>query len=165
VTNFFPAFAPALIVVFPFYLLSKMQVKRITKENLTDDILKQLVALGQQLSTSVNETLIANAIKSDQSHVLVAIENEKVIGTTTMGSLSCITGIRVHIEDVVTDSDYRGKGIASLLIRDAIDRAKNIQAKSIDLTSRPEREAANRLYKKLGFVQRDTNVYRYTNQG
>lgn len=142
-----------------------MQVKRITKENLTDDILKQLVALGQQLSTSVNETLIANAIKSDQSHVLVAIENEKVIGTTTMGSLSCITGIRVHIEDVVTDSDYRGKGIASLLIRDAIDRAKNIQAKSIDLTSRPEREAANRLYKKLGFVQRDTNVYRYTNQG
>jgi ribosomal protein S18 acetylase RimI-like enzyme len=165
VTNFFPAFASALIVVFPFYLLSKMQVKRITKENLTDDILKQLVALGQQLSTSVNETLIANAIKSDQSHVLVAIENEKVIGTTTMGSLSCITGIRVHIEDVVTDSDYRGKGIASLLIRDAIDRAKNIQAKSIDLTSRPEREAANRLYKKLGFVQRDTNVYRYTNQG
>ncbi|KAL0570062.1 hypothetical protein ABG067_009446, partial [Albugo candida] len=62
-----------------------MQVKRINKEDLKDDILKQLVALGQQLSTSVNETLVANAIKSDQSHVLVAIEDEKVIGTTTMG--------------------------------------------------------------------------------
>ena len=34
-------------------------------------------------------------------------------------------------------------------------------AKTIDLTSRPSREAANRLYQRLGFEMRETNVYRY----
>lgn len=145
------------------YHFLTMQILRITEENLTNDILKQLVELGQQLSSSVTEDSLVNAIKSSQNHILIAVEEEKVVGTATMGYLSCVTGIRAHIEDVVTDENCRGKGIASSLLREAIDRANKIKAKTIDLTSRPEREAANRLYKKLGFVQRDTNVYRYTN--
>ncbi|KAG2197565.1 hypothetical protein INT47_009563 [Mucor saturninus] len=124
----------------------------------------QLLNLLKQLSTSVEEASVTNAIKSDHSCILVAMEGDVLVGTTTMGFLYCVTGVRVHIEDVVVDATYRGKGIASCLITQAIDRAKMIKAKSIDLTSRPEREAANRLYGKLGFVKRETNVYRYTNQ-
>lgn len=139
-----------------------MQILQLTEKNLTIDLLDQLVNLLQQLSTSVTEPLVMNAIKSSQNCILVAMEGDVIVGTTTMAYLDCVTGVRVHIEDVVVDTAYRGKGIASNLIKQAIDRAKTIKAKSIDLTSRPEREAANRLYGKLGFVKRETNVYRYT---
>lgn len=139
-----------------------MQILQLTEKNLTIDLLDQLVNLLQQLSTSVTEPFVMNAIKSSQNCILVAMEGDVIVGTTTMAYLDCVTGVRVHIEDVVVDTAYRGKGIASNLIKQAIDRAKTIKAKSIDLTSRPEREAANRLYGKLGFVKRETNVYRYT---
>ncbi|KAI7891575.1 putative acetyltransferase [Mucor mucedo] len=141
-----------------------IRIVELTDNNLTIDLLDQLLNLLKQLSTSVEEASVTNAIKSDHSCILVAMEGDVLVGTTTMGFLYCVTGVRVHIEDVVVDATYRGKGIASCLITQAIDRAKMIKAKSIDLTSRPEREAANRLYGKLGFVKRETNVYRYTNQ-
>lgn len=127
------------------------------------DSIDELSALLQQLSSNVTPALVKNAICSSQNHILIAKDTEtgKTVGTATMGFLYCVTGTRVHIEDVVVDTTYRGKGIATLLIKELIDRAKKIKAKSIDLTSRPEREAANRLYRNLGFVRRDTNVYRY----
>ncbi|KAI9259759.1 putative acetyltransferase [Helicostylum pulchrum] len=142
-----------------------IHIKQITEKDVTKEKVNELVSLLQQLSTSCNESLVVNAIKSSQSCIFVATTDEnKIVGTATLGYINCFTGLRVHIEDVVVDSDYRGKGIASNLINEAIERAKILQAKTIDLTSRPERESANRLYQKLGFVKRDTNVYRYTNQ-
>ena len=72
------------------------------------------------------------------------------------------TGVRGIIEDVVVDESHRGQGIAAALTRYALDRAKRMGARTVDLTSRPSREAANRLYQKLGFQQRETNVYRIT---
>ncbi|CAO3691632.1 unnamed protein product [Rhizopus microsporus] len=92
---------------------------------------------------------------------LGAFSDDILVGTASLVYSHCVTGTRVHIEDVVVDSEQRGKGIGTYLINETIDRAKKLQAKSIDLTSRPDREAANRLYRKLGFVQRETNVYRY----
>jgi ribosomal protein S18 acetylase RimI-like enzyme len=143
-----------------------IEIKQISRDNLSLELIEALVPLLQQLSSSVTFTLVEHAITSSQNHILIALETEesnKIVGTATMGYLNCVTGVRVHIEDVVVDSDYRRKGIAALLINEAIERANKIKAKSIDLTSRPEREAANRLYRKLGFVKRDTNVYRYAN--
>ncbi len=72
------------------------------------------------------------------------------------------TGVRAWIEDVVVDDASRGGGVASTLIRAAIDRADSAGARTVDLTSRPHREAANRLYVRLGFEKRETNVYRRT---
>ncbi len=81
---------------------------------------------------------------------------------TTQASWGPIpTGIRAWIEDVVVDGAARGKGVGDALNRHAIDLAADLGAKTVDLTSRPSREAANRLYKRLGFEQRDTNVYRF----
>ncbi|MCB1026239.1 MAG: GNAT family N-acetyltransferase, partial [Microthrixaceae bacterium] len=65
------------------------------------------------------------------------------------------------IEDVVVDADARGKGVGAALNTFALEVAESLGARSVDLTSRPSREAANRLYQRLGFVQRDTNVYRH----
>jgi ribosomal protein S18 acetylase RimI-like enzyme len=70
------------------------------------------------------------------------------------------TGLRAWIEDVVVDGSARGRGVGEALNRAAIDRARAAGATTVDLTSRPSREAANRLYRRLGFEQRTTNVYR-----
>ena len=72
------------------------------------------------------------------------------------------TGLRAIIEDVVVDERSRGQGVGRLLNEAALELARAAGAVTVDLTSRPSREAANRLYLNLGFVVRDTNVYRYT---
>jgi len=72
------------------------------------------------------------------------------------------TGIRAWIEDVVVDSEARGHGVGEALNKEALRYAKDNGAITVDLTSRPSREAANRLYQRLGFQLRDTNVYRFT---
>ena len=71
------------------------------------------------------------------------------------------TGLKAWIDDVVVDADARGHGIGEALNRAALDEARRRGAKEVDLTSRPSREGANRLYRRLGFEARDTNVYRY----
>jgi len=72
------------------------------------------------------------------------------------------TGIRAWIEDVVVDESARGHGVGEALNQAAIQEARQKGAVTVDLTSRPSREAANRLYQRIGFVQRDTNVYRFS---
>jgi ribosomal protein S18 acetylase RimI-like enzyme len=72
------------------------------------------------------------------------------------------TGVRAWIEDVVVDESARGRGVGEALNLRALDLAEELGARTVDLTSRPSREAANRLYRRLGFVQRETNVYRRT---
>jgi ribosomal protein S18 acetylase RimI-like enzyme len=64
-------------------------------------------------------------------------------------------------EDVVVDEKARGRGIGEALTRAALERAQQMGAKVVELTSRPSREAANRLYRRIGFVQPETNLYRY----
>ena len=71
------------------------------------------------------------------------------------------TGLRAWIEDVVVDGAARGKGVGEALNRAAIERASKAGAKTVDLTSRPSRESANRLYQRLGFQLRTSNVYRF----
>ena len=72
------------------------------------------------------------------------------------------TGIRAWIEDVVVDSSVRGKGIGKKLNLAALELAKQAGAKTVDLTSRPARQEANQLYRSIGFVERETNVYRFS---
>ena len=71
------------------------------------------------------------------------------------------TGVRAWIEDVVVDETARGRGVGEALSQEAVRRALALGARTVELTSRPSREAANRLYQQLGFVRRDSNLYRY----
>jgi ribosomal protein S18 acetylase RimI-like enzyme len=71
------------------------------------------------------------------------------------------TGVRAWIEDVVVDETARGRGVGEALSQEAVRRALALGARTVELTSRPSREAANRLYQRLGFVRRDSNLYRY----
>ena len=100
--------------------------------------------------------------RSEASTMFFARDETGVLGTLTLAMFAIPTGTRAWIEDVIVDTDARGKGVGQLLTEAAIAYAFEHGAVSVDLTSRPTREAANRLYQRVGFERRETNVYRYS---
>jgi ribosomal protein S18 acetylase RimI-like enzyme len=88
-----------------------------------------------------------------------------IVGSLTLALFRVPTGVRAWIEDVVVDESARGAGVGEALVMAALARTEAEGAKSVDLTSRPSREGANRLYVRLGFEERQTNVYRYNSEG
>ena len=83
-----------------------------------------------------------------------------ILGMLSLATFEIPTGVRAWVEDVVVDEAARGQGAGLALVEAALAHAKAVGARTVDLTSRPAREAANRLYRRAGFVQRETNVYR-----
>ncbi len=92
--------------------------------------------------------------------MLVARVDDAIVGSLTLVVFRIPTGMRAWIEDVVVDEAARGHGVGEALNREALRIARERGAITVDLTSRPSREAANRLYRRLGFIERETNVYR-----
>ena len=84
-----------------------------------------------------------------------------VVGMLALVVFRIPTGLRAFIEDVVVDQGLRGRGVGAALTRRAIELATARGVRTVELTSRPHRLAANALYLKLGFEKRDTSVYRY----
>ena len=84
-----------------------------------------------------------------------------IVGSLTLVLYRIATGLKAWIEDVVVDEAARGHGVGEALNHAALDAARAHGAKAVSLTSRPSRAAANRLYQRIGFSPRDTNVYRY----
>ena len=102
-------------------------------------------------------------VTSPASVLLVARDpSGTIVGSLTLALFRVPTGLRAWIEDVVVDESARGGGVGEALVMDAVHRAEQAGARSVDLTSRPSRESANRLYRRLGFEERTTNVYRRT---
>jgi len=113
-------------------------------------------------AASLSQAHLQQIIASDTSHLLIARDESQVLGMLTVLIYRIPTGTKAQIEDVVVDSQARGKGVGKALIQHAISVAKHHNAKSVDLTSRPHRTVANNLYIELGFSARETNIYRYT---
>jgi ribosomal protein S18 acetylase RimI-like enzyme len=93
--------------------------------------------------------------------LFIARLDGRIVGSLTLAMFRIPTGIRAWIEDVVVDGTARGHGVGEALNRAALDHARTNGAITVDLTSRPSREAANRLYQRMGFVLRESNLYRY----
>lgn len=85
-----------------------------------------------------------------------------IVGVSTLAVFPIPTGRRGWVEDVIVDDASSGRGIGRLLIEAMLERARALGCATVELTSRPSREAANHLYRKVGFAQRETNVYRFT---
>ena len=94
--------------------------------------------------------------------LLARTSGGSVVGMLTLAIFRIPTGVRAWIEDVVVDVDARGQGVGEALTREAVRIAGTHGARTVELTSRPAREAANRLYQRLGFERRDTNVFRFS---
>ena len=120
--------------------------------------------LTPQLTSSgvvPGEDVLREIVRSTATELLMAELDGEYVGSLTLVLFRIPTGMRAWIEDVVVDEAVRGRGVGAALNGAAIERAQRAGARTVDLTSRPTREAANRLYQRLGFTERDTNVYRY----
>lgn len=144
--------------------MSSTPVIEIATES-TPEIVEAMARLIPQLSKSspmpTHEEL--HEIASGESTVLFLARLDGIIvGSLTLALFRIPTGLRAWIEDVVVDDSARGTGVGALLNQAAIAEAQRRGSRTVDLTSRPSRDAANRLYQRLGFVLRETNVYRYS---
>lgn len=132
----------------------------------TPELIDAFARLTPQLSRSAPPPTgdeLAEITSSPATVLLVARGDDgTIVGSMTLVLFRIPTGMRAWIEDVVVDESARGRGVGEALNRQALRLAEEAGARTVDLTSRPSREAANRLYQRLGFVQRDTNVYRYS---
>jgi len=142
--------------------ISIKEVKEASKEiyNAMIELLSQLTSSELAFSQKDLERIVA----SNSSILFTALDetlNNKIVGILTLAIIDIPTGMLAKIEDVVVDKTARGRGIGEAITLAAIQRAKELGITKIDLTSNPKREAANRLYQRLGFKQRTTNVYRY----
>jgi ribosomal protein S18 acetylase RimI-like enzyme len=132
-------------------------------DQVTDELVATFARLIPQLSSSSPPPSSADleAIVAAPDQVLFVAELEgAVVGSLTLAWYRMPTGVKAWIEDVVVDESARGHGVGEALNRAAIDEARRRGAKNVNLTSRPSREAANRLYQRLGFEPYETNLYR-----
>ena len=133
-----------------------------------DELVAAFELLTPQLSSSSpppGRAELEEVVADPGNHLLIArdlTDGERIVGTTTLVTFRIPTGVRGWIEDVIVDSACAGRGISYVINRHALDLARSLGCKTVDLTSRPSRAAANHVYQKLGFELRDSNLYRFT---
>lgn len=141
-----------------------MSVEVVIARVATPELRDALNRLLPQLSSSappLEDTDVVGLTSNPNVDLFIARHDGAIVGTLTLVSFAIPSGQRAWIEDVIVDGGSRGLGIGAALTLAAIDEARRRGVRTIDLTSRPSRTAANALYRKLGFEVRDTNVYRF----
>jgi ribosomal protein S18 acetylase RimI-like enzyme len=131
--------------------------------SVTDELVEAFGRLLPQLSGSapvLDAGTLDGLIGWPGNHLLVARVDGLIMGTLTLVTFPIPTGLRAWIEDVVVDGEARGRGVGAALTTEAVRIARASGARTVDLTSRPSRAAANRLYERLGFEVRDSKVFR-----
>lgn len=141
-----------------------MKVDQMTVRKIDTTAVADINRLLQQLDMKTGRKGSLRDLKAmsgNRAIVLLAIrDKKKIIGVATLYELHQMGKKSGYVEDVVVDEAYRGQGLGMLLMRALIVAAKKKKLSHLNLTSRPSRVAANKLYQKLGFEKRDTNVYR-----
>ena len=132
----------------------------------TEEIVKAFARLIPQLSRSappLDAEGLARVATCESNSLLVARgDSGEIVGILTLAIFPIPTGVRAWIEDVVVDEAARGQGVGAELTLEALRLAREQGVRTVDLTSRPTREAAGRLYERLGFQRRDSRLYRFT---
>ena len=131
----------------------------------TDEVVEAFSVLLPQLSRSAppaDRAVLERVASSAAATLLIARSDGKISGHAVAGDVPDPHGMRAWIEDVIVDEAARGQGIGQILTIEALRIAEQAGARTVDLTSRPSREAAGRLYERVGFQSRSTRLYRYT---
>jgi ribosomal protein S18 acetylase RimI-like enzyme len=133
-------------------------------QEITSEVVDAFDRLLPQLSTSappLDVATLSAIVSASASTVLLARADGQIVGTLTLAMFPIPTGVRAWIEDVVVDEAARGKRVGEALTVAAVRLAQDAGARTVDLTSRPSRAAAGRLYERLGFELRESRLYRY----
>ena len=133
-------------------------------DSVSSELVDAVAALLPQLSSASppSRVELEAIVDAPATSFLIARDGDSILGTLTVAVFRIPTGVRAWIADVVVDGSARGRGIGEALTLRAVEIARDAGARSVELTSRPTREAANRLYRRLGFEERDTKVFRLT---
>jgi ribosomal protein S18 acetylase RimI-like enzyme len=134
-------------------------------DKVTSEVVEAFGRLLPQLSRSaprLGQAELETIVDCPANTVLLARSGGAIIGTLTLVMFPLPSGLRAWIEDVVVDESARGQGAGEELTREALRIAREAGARTVDLTSRPSREAAGRLYERVGFEIRESRLYRHT---
>lgn len=131
-------------------------------KHVTDAQILALVALMGELDPTITVTpeMVRQTVEAPGTHCFAVMDGEHIIGCASLCVFYSPTGRKASIEDVVVSSAYRGQHLGKQLMEHVIEFAKSLAPIGLQLTSRPERVAANALYQSLGFQKRNTNAYR-----
>jgi ribosomal protein S18 acetylase RimI-like enzyme len=135
-----------------------------TADGVTDELVEAFGRLLPQLSHSavpLGRAGLGRVVSSGANTLLIARVDGRIVGTLTLVMTPLASGFRALVEDVIVDAEARGHGVGKALVEHALRVAEDAGARTVDLTSRASREAANRLYLRVGFRRRETNVYRF----
>ena len=133
----------------------------------TDELMEAVTRLMPQLKLKYSLPTRAEieALVVSKASVLLVVsypdETSPIAGMLTLILYRVPSGVRAHVEDIVVDESMRGQGIGEALVRRALNVAREAGANGVALTTNPRREAANRLYQRIGFNSWETNVYFY----
>jgi ribosomal protein S18 acetylase RimI-like enzyme len=132
---------------------------------LTEAISRLLPQLAPS-HTVLSQESLTQIVASPSCTMFVASDanldgENRIVGTLSLIKSDLLSGVRARIEDLVVDKAWRGRGVGEALVREALNLATALEVTTIDLTCRPSREGANHLYRRMGFIRRDTNVYCY----
>jgi ribosomal protein S18 acetylase RimI-like enzyme len=126
------------------------------------DAVDRLVPQLSQSKPPPSVVELGELVSSPATDLFIALDDDgTIVAMATLVNFRIPTGLRGWIEDVVVDESARGRGVGEAVTQAMLDRARELGCLTVDLTSRPARDVANRLYQRAGFVMRDTNVYRY----
>lgn len=136
--------------------------KIVELNTITDAQEQEVIRLMGELDRSINVTaeMVRRSVEAQGTHFFAVVDGEHIIGCASLCVFESPTGRKASIEDVVVSSGYRGKHLGKQLMEYIIDYARTLAPINLQLTSRPERAEANRLYQSLGFQRRETNAYR-----
>lgn len=144
--------------------LNRARIEEFDTPERAADIEPHISRLLAQLSSktkSISAERLAHVVSAPNIHLyLLYDECDTVSGMATLAVDTLLTGTKAWVEDVVVDSRCRCRGYARQMLAFLEQEGRRLGAASLNLTSRPAREAANRLYRRAGFVQRETNVYK-----
>ncbi|MDN3292539.1 GNAT family N-acetyltransferase [Streptomyces ficellus] len=142
--------------------MSELSVAVLDRVNdrVVEDVNRLIPQLGKD-TAGCDAAHLERVIGNASNVVLAARLGPRVVGLLTLVVVVLPTGVTSRLEDVVVDREHRGRGIGLALVQEALREAKRRGAQEVDLTSRPSRVAAHRLYEKVGFVRRETDVFRY----
>jgi len=136
-----------------------VKIERVTEAS--DELVATIRALLPQLTEARTPPTLEQLqdVVSNQTLLLARGDDGGVLGTLTFVLYRVSSGVKGRIEDVIVDESARGQGVGEALVREAMRLANEAGVLMLELTSMPYRQAANRLYRRLGFVRKPTNVY------
>jgi ribosomal protein S18 acetylase RimI-like enzyme len=136
-----------------------MDIERVTEAS--PELVETIRALLPQLTEARTPPTLEHLqdVVSNQTLLLARDDDGGILGTLTFVLYRVSSGVKGRIEDVIVDESARGQGVGEALVREGMRLANEAGVLMLELTSMPYRQAANRLYRRLGFVRKPTNVY------